>query len=101
MALRILQRGSCEPLKAGVHAAALGLFAIMGLYNVAAWLTRRQRHLAVNAALYSALVIVEQKQVGQHLAELKACRERASEAAQAAAQASAPPAPKVPTQFAA
>ena len=59
MALPILQRGSCEPLKAGVHAAALGLFAIMGLYNAAAWLSRRQTHLAVNAVLYSALIIVE------------------------------------------
>ena len=101
MALPILQRGSCEPLKAGVHAAALGLFAIMGLYNAAAWLSRRQRHLAVNAALYSALIFVEQKHVKQHLAELKACRQRESEAAQGAALAAVPPAPVVRTPVAA
>ena len=101
MALPILQRGSCEPLKAGIHAAALGLFAIMGLYNAAAWLSRRQRHLAVNAALYSALIIVEQKHVGHHLAALRACRERESEAALKAVQAVARPAPVASAKFAA
>jgi hypothetical protein len=76
MELTVLRHGSCEPLKAGVHAAALGLFAIMGLYNAAAWLTRRQTHLAVNAVLYSTLTIWEQRHVAGHLAELQRCRER-------------------------
>jgi hypothetical protein len=75
MELRVLQRGSCEPLKAGVHAAALGLFAIMGLYNAAAWLSRRQRHLAVNAILYSTLTLWEQKHVARHLEECRKCPE--------------------------
>src|SRR5687767_15052341 len=97
MELSILQRGSCEPLKAGVHAAALGLFAIMGLYNVAAWLTRRQTHLAVNALLYSSLIIVERKHVAQHLAEGRRCRQRDSERLQAIAR----PEPVVPTKVAA
>jgi hypothetical protein len=104
MALPILQRGSCEPLKAGIHGAALGLFAIMGLYNAAAWLSRHQRHLAVNAVLYSALIFVEQKHVAHHVAALRACRERAADAAaRAAAEATAPAAPAavVPAQFAA
>ena len=74
MELRVLQRGSCEPLKAGIHATALGLFAIMGLYNGAAWLTRRQTHLAVNAILYSALTVWERKHVANHLRELRRCQ---------------------------
>lgn len=104
MALPILQRGSCEPLKAGVHGAALGLFVIMSVYNAAAWLSRHQRHLAVNTLLYSALIFVEQKHVAHHVAELRACRQRAADAAaRAAAEATAPaaPAPVVRSQFAA
>jgi hypothetical protein len=41
--LEVVQNGKCEELKLGVHAAALGLVAVMGLYNAAAWLSRRQR----------------------------------------------------------
>jgi hypothetical protein len=40
----------------------------MGLYNGAAWLRRRQRHLAVNAVIYLALTIWEQRHVAHHLA---------------------------------
>src|SRR5262245_26766674 len=76
MELSLLQKGSCEPLKAGVHAAALGLFAIMGLYNAAAWLARRQTHLAVNAVLYSTLTVWERHHVAGHIAELQRCRAR-------------------------
>jgi hypothetical protein len=74
MELKVLQRGSCEPLKAGIHATALGLFALMGLYNGAAWLTRRQTHLAVNAILYSALTVWERRHVANHLRELRRCQ---------------------------
>jgi hypothetical protein len=76
MTLSVLQRGSCEPLKAAIHGTALGLFAVMGLYNAAAWLMRRQPHLAVNAALYSTLTVWERRHVTNHLAELHACRQR-------------------------
>jgi hypothetical protein len=69
--LDVLKCGNCEELKAGVHAAALGLFVVMGLYNVAAWLSRRESHLAVNAVLYAALTAWEQQHVLHHLAELK------------------------------
>jgi hypothetical protein len=57
--LRILECGSCEPLKLGVHAGAFGLAAVMGLYNAAAWLRRRETHLAVNAVLYAMLTAWE------------------------------------------
>lgn len=66
-----LHCGNCEPLKAGVHATALGLFVVMGVYNAAAWLRRRERHLALNAVVYAALTAWEQQHVAHHLAELR------------------------------
>jgi len=73
--LSVLQCGSCEPLKAGVHGTALTLFAVMALYNAAAWLARREQHLAVNAVLYAALTAWEQQQVARHLAALGHCQD--------------------------
>ena len=65
--LPILDVGSCEPLKAAVHGVALGLCALMGLYNAAAWLKRRQSHLAINAVIYLAATYWEQRHVSQHI----------------------------------
>ena len=65
--LPILDVGSCEPLKASIHAVALGLAALMGVYNTAAWLRRRQRHLAFNAVIYLAAAFWEQRHVAHHL----------------------------------
>jgi hypothetical protein len=65
--LPLLQCGSCEPLKAFVHGTALGLAALMGLYNAAAWLSRRERHLGLNAVLYSALTLWEIEHVAHHI----------------------------------
>ena len=73
--LPILDVGSCEPLKAAVHGAALGLCALMGLYNAAAWLKRRQSHLAINAVIYLAATCWEQRHVAQHAIR---CRRPAS-----------------------
>ena len=92
MALPILQRGSCEPFKAGVHGAALGLAAVMGLYNAAAWLQRRERHLMVNAAVYMLAIVFEQRHVARHLhtcRDLDACRQ--APAAEDAVKAATPP----------
>jgi hypothetical protein len=69
--LTILKQGSCEPFKAVVHGASLGLFAIMGLYNAAAWINRRERHLAVNALIYALGVAWERRLVAHHI---DACR---------------------------
>jgi len=66
--LPILQSGNCEPLKASVHAVALGTAALCAAYNLAAWLTRRQTHLAVNTLLYTAVVVWEAQHVRHHLA---------------------------------
>jgi hypothetical protein len=39
----------------------------MGAYNAAAWMRRRQTHLAVNAAIYIAAAVWEQRHVAHHL----------------------------------
>ena len=69
MQLDVLNSGSCERLKAGVHATALGLAIVMGVYNAAAWLRRRQPHLAVNAVVYAALAAWEHEHLAHHLAK--------------------------------
>src|SRR5256885_16534271 len=71
MDLKVLKCGNCEPLKLGVHATALGIAALCGVYNAAAWLSRREQHLAVNAVLYAALIAFEQRHVAHHIAELR------------------------------
>ena len=69
--LTVLDGGSCEVLKLGVHAATLGLAVVMGAYNAAAWLRRREPHLALNAVLYTALIALEQHHVAHHLALIR------------------------------
>ena len=71
MDMKVLECGNCEPLKLGVHAAALGIAALCTVYNAAAWLVRREDHLAVNALLYAALIAFEQRHVVHHIAELR------------------------------
>jgi hypothetical protein len=71
MDLAVLKSGNCEPLKLGVHAGMLGIASLCLAYNAAAWLSRRQTHLAVNTLLYSCLTIWEQRHVAHHLAELR------------------------------
>ncbi len=66
MRIDILENGSREIFKGAIHAAALTLAAVMGLYNSAAWVQRRQRHLAVNALVYAALVVFERQHVRHH-----------------------------------
>ena len=71
MDMKVLKCGNCEELKLGVHGLTLGLAALCGLYNAAAWLTRREPHLAVNTVLYTALIIFEQRHVAHHIAEMR------------------------------
>jgi hypothetical protein len=65
--LPILYSGNCEPLKAAFHGLAMVLAATMGAYNTAAWIRRRESHLAVNATIYIAAVFWEQRHVAHHL----------------------------------
>ena len=92
MDLKVLKCGNCEELKLGVHALALGLAALCGAYNAAAWLSRREQHLAVNAVLYAALIAFEHQHVMHHIAEL---RDIEGAPPQTAAQSTAEIAPAV------
>jgi hypothetical protein len=69
--LEVLNCGECEPLKLGVHGASLALAVVMGAYNAAAWLRRREHHLAINTVFYAALIAWEQHHVMHHLALLR------------------------------
>jgi hypothetical protein len=71
MDMKVLKCGNCEEVKLGVHAMALALAALCGVYNAAAWLSRREKHLAVNAILYAALIAFEHQHVTHHFAELR------------------------------
>jgi hypothetical protein len=66
--IKLLHCGNCEELKLGVHGTALALAVVMGAYNTAAWLLRRERHLAINGFLYTALTIWEVQHVRHHWA---------------------------------
>ena len=67
---KLLHCGNCEELKLAVHGGALALAAVMCAYNAAAWLLRRDTHLAVNTVLYSALIAWEVHHVAHHWSEL-------------------------------
>ena len=79
--MRVLQSGQAEPLKAVVHGLALGTAALCGVYNLAAWLVRRQKHLAINSVLYGAVVVWEFTHVRHHLVAQRNLRRRAVPAA--------------------
>jgi len=64
----VLNSGNSERMKAAVHGVALATAAVCGGYNIAAWLVRRERHLAVNGLFYSAAVMWEIVHVRHHLA---------------------------------
>jgi hypothetical protein len=63
----MLDVGRCEPLKAVVHGVLLVTVSVCAAYNAAAWLKRRQRHLAINAVIYGVAVWWERNHVLQHL----------------------------------
>jgi hypothetical protein len=63
----MLYPGHAERLKGAVH-VVLGAFALTaGLYNAGAWLSRRDRHLATNVAVYAMVMVYEARQVWRHL----------------------------------
>ena len=65
--MKVLNPGRCEPLKAAVHGVLFTTAAVCAAYNAAAWLRRRQRHLAINAVVYTAAVLWERCHVAHHL----------------------------------
>jgi hypothetical protein len=65
----MLNVGRCEPLKAAVHGVLMATVAVCAAYNTAAWLKRRQPHLAINAVVYGLATIWEHAHVVHHLIE--------------------------------
>ena len=63
----MLEPGQCEPLKAAVHGVLLATVTVCAAYNTAAWLKRRQRHLAINAVVYGIAMWWERTHVMHHL----------------------------------
>jgi len=64
----MLDSGRCEPLKAAVHGVLFVTMGVCAAYNAAAWLKRRQSHLAINAVIYSAALWWERCHIVHHLA---------------------------------
>ena len=58
--------GQSEGLKWAVHAGLFGLSAVCVAYNTAAWLLRREPHLARNVAIYAAIAAIERRQMERH-----------------------------------
>lgn len=56
-----------DSFKGLVHYATGSLAAAMLLYNVGAWMTRRERRLALNSLVYLMLVGFEGYQTYHHL----------------------------------
>lgn len=71
--VKLLDSGRCEPLKAVVHGVLFATVGVCAAYNTAAWLRRRQRHLAINAVIYTAALVWERCHIVHHLA---ACSDR-------------------------
>lgn len=59
-------KGVDEGLKGGVHAFLAGVTAIVFAYNLAAWLARGGRHLAINAVAYGLATAAEVYQARRH-----------------------------------
>jgi len=66
MVQKFCTSGESEAMKGAVHALGGVLAATMAAYNIAAWCYRRERHLGVNAVVYSLAVLWEIKQTRHH-----------------------------------
>src|SRR5258705_8929645 len=64
---KMLDNGRCEPLKAAVHGVLFATVCLCAAYNSAAWLKRRQRHLAINAIIYISAAWWERSHIVHHL----------------------------------
>ncbi len=69
-------RGNHEGAKGGVHAAAAFIVALCAVYNATAWFYRRDRHLRLNAIVYTLAVAFELKQTVHHLNAPAPCAAR-------------------------
>lgn len=60
-----------EQVKLAVHAVALGVASVCFAYNAAAFVKRRESHLAINAAFYFIAVAWEKRNVEHHARALR------------------------------
>ena len=67
MVQRFCTSGNHEAVKCAVHAAAGVLVGVCAAYNITASCFRRDRHLRINAVVYSLAVVWELKQTLHHL----------------------------------
>jgi hypothetical protein len=67
MVRRFCTSGNHEVVKCAVHAAAGVLVGVCAAYNITASCFRRDRHLRINAIVYSLAVGWEFKQTLHHL----------------------------------
>lgn len=58
--------GQAERVKGGVHAVAGTVAGLMAVYNTVAWWYRRERHLGMNAVIYTAGFAFEVYQTSRH-----------------------------------
>ena len=65
--------GNNEGVKCAVHAAAGLLVGACAAYNITASCFRRDRHLRVNALVYTLAVVWELKQTLHHLEAISRC----------------------------
>lgn len=65
--INMLNNGECEPAKAAVHGVLMATVGLCAAYNTAAWIKRRQTHLAINAIVYTAAVWWERCHIVHHL----------------------------------
>jgi hypothetical protein len=68
--------GEKEAFKGAVHASGGVLAALMAAYSIAAWCYRRERHLGVNAIVYTIATLWEAKQTAHHFERLETECER-------------------------
>lgn len=62
----VLEAGTAEKAKAGVHLALFGVAMVCAAYNLVAFSERKDRRLAVNALLYTAISALEVGQLARH-----------------------------------
>ena len=62
-----VSRGHAEPVKGAVHGLAAVVCGLMFAYNTAAWLFRREPHLAMNALVYGSAILYEGVQTHRHV----------------------------------
>ena len=76
MVQALCSSGNNEVLKSAVHGTAAVLAALMAAYNIAACCFRSDRHLRINAVVYTLAVGWEAKQTLHHLNATSFARQR-------------------------